>query len=346
MMARPTPPSALRHGTVTEPLFAAYAAVLLDLDGTVYHGTRAVDGAAGVVRRVRAEGTDVRFVTNNAASPPEEVAERLRGMHITAAADQVATSAQAAAGMLADRLTPAEEVLVVGTDSLAEQVALVGLEPVRQTGARTAAVVQGHSPETGWPILAEACQAIREGALWVACNIDPTLPSERGQLPGNGAMVAALRVATGAEPMIAGKPLRPLFEAAMVSLAPGSALVVGDRLDTDIAGARAAGLDGGLVLSGAADAAAVLVAEENERPNYLLADVNDLLAAVDSLAIGDRPGWSVACESTYLVVSGTGEASSLDLLRAMCRPAWETRVHAVRPADEWAEEALEDLGLR
>ena len=140
------------------------------------------------------------FVTNNASRGADEVAEHLRELGFTAAPDDVVTSAQSAARLLAEQLPAGAKVLVVGTDALAAEVRDVGLTPVRQFADEPVAVVQGHSPETGWPDLAEAALAIRAGALWVAANVDKTLPSERGLLPGNGSMVAALRTATDSEP--------------------------------------------------------------------------------------------------------------------------------------------------
>ena len=146
------------------------------------------------------------FVTNNASRSADEVAAHLRELGFTATADDVVTSAQSAARLLADQLPPESPVLIVGTDALADEIAAVGLRPVRRYDDNPVAVVQGLSMTIGWPDLAEAALAIRAGALWVAANVDPTLPTERGLLPGNGSLVAALRAATGAEPQVAGKP--------------------------------------------------------------------------------------------------------------------------------------------
>ena len=131
------------------------------------------------------------------------------------------------------------------------------------------AVVQGHSPQTGWPDLAEAALAIRSGALWVAANVDLTLPSERGLLPGNGSMVAALRAATNREPQVAGKPEPTLLNDALARGTFSTPLVVGDRLDTDIAGANAAGLPSLMVLTGVSTADDMVRAAVRERPDYI-----------------------------------------------------------------------------
>lgn len=324
-------------------LLSRYDAVLLDLDGTVYHGARPIAGVAETVRDLRKNGTPVRYVTNNASQAPADVAETLRGMDIAAEVTEVSTSAQAAAKVLAERVEAGGKVLVVGAPALMTEIRAVGLEPVREMGDGVVAVVQGHSPETGWHNLAEACLAIRAGVLWVACNVDATLPTERGQLPGNGSMVAALRTATGAEPVVAGKPAAPLLHTAADSADAENALVVGDRLDTDIAGALTAGLDSLVVLTGVASPASLLAAIPAERPTYLAADLRGLAGNTDDLLVGPQKEWQVQAAGGALVASGTGD--SLGLLRALCHEAWETGLTAVRGDDEATRGALAELGL-
>lgn len=329
----------------SDALQAAYDAVLFDLDGTVYQGSRPIPGAAEVVRAVREAGNPVRFVTNNASKGPEDVVDHLRGFGISAEPAEVSTSAQAAAKVLGARLPPGTTVLVVGAPALEAEVEAAGLRPVRKAGDDVAAVVQGHWAETGWRDLAEACVAIRAGALWVACNMDVTLPTERGQLPGNGSMVAALRAATGAQPEFAGKPEAALFTMASASAGASTPLVVGDRLDTDIAGAIAAGLDSLVVLTGVATPPRLLAAVPTERPRYLAADLAGLTAAAEDLLIGPKQGWHVLAEDGVLSVSANGSSDRLELLRALCHAAWDTGVTAVRGADERARAVLVDLGF-
>ncbi|WP_370965437.1 HAD-IIA family hydrolase [Amycolatopsis sp. cg9] len=309
---------------MSDALLAAYDAVLFDLDGTVYHGARVIPGAPETVRAVREHGTPVRFVTNNASKAPGEVVAHLTGLGMPAGVDEVHTSAQAGVVLLKDRLAPGAEVLVVGTESLAAEVAGAGLTPVRENGDDVKAVVQGHSPDNTWAALAEACLAIRAGALWVACNVDATLPSERGLLPGNGSMVAALRTATDVEPLVAGKPQPLLFETAARSAGAERPLVVGDRLDTDIAGAVAAGIDSLVVLSGVATPRQLIEAVPAERGTYLAKDLTALTERPEDLKIGPRPGWSVTTRDG--VLEATGDGDDLDLLRALCHVAWETGV--------------------
>ncbi|WP_344073368.1 HAD-IIA family hydrolase, partial [Prauserella alba] len=261
----------------TATLLDVCDALLFDLDGTVYRGGEPVPGAAEAVAWARGRGTPVRFVTNNASKAPDAVVQHLANVGVPADDGEVSTSAQAGVRLLADRLPAGASALVVGTEALADQVAAAGLKPVRTADDSVAGVVQGHSPDTAWPVLAEACLAIRAGAVWVACNEDATLPAERGLLPGNGAMVAALRAATGAAPLVAGKPETPLLRLAADSAGSTRPLVVGDRLDTDIAGAVAAGMASLAVLTGVVTPAALLTAGPAERPGYLAAD----LAALD-----------------------------------------------------------------
>ncbi|MFD9893005.1 HAD-IIA family hydrolase [Amycolatopsis sp. NPDC059027] len=330
---------------MSDALLAAYDAVLFDLDGTVYHGTRVIPGAPETLRAVRDHGTAVRFVTNNASKAPEDVVAHLAGLGMPAEPGEVHTSAQAAAVLLKERLEPGTAVLVVGTESLAALVASAGLRPVRRIADADdiAGVVQGHSPANTWADLAEACLAIRAGALWVATNVDPTLPSERGLLPGNGSMAAALRTATDVEPLVAGKPAPLLFDTAARTAGANRPLVVGDRLDTDIAGAVAAGVDSLVVLSGVTTPATLLAAVEAERPTYVAADLGALDQRADQLAIGSQSGWQVTHSGDLLAVSGQGDP--LALLRTLCPVAWASGTTTVRGDTDTARAALGELGL-
>jgi glycerol 3-phosphatase-2 len=331
---------------VTEPdLLAAYDALLLDLDGTVYRGGEAVPGAVEAIKASRDRGAGIRYVTNNASREPASVAAHLNELGFQAADDEVSTSSQAAASVLADRVDRGALVLIVGTQALADEVTAVGLSTTREYTPEVAAVVQGHSPDTGWRDLAEAALAIRNGALWVACNIDATLPTERGLLPGNGSMVTALRAATDAEPLVAGKPARPLMDQAIRSAGARKPLVVGDRLDTDILGATNAELDALLVLTGVATPAQVLQAEPELRPRYLSADLAGLLAPVSEVEIGKQPGWDVQVDADTLAVTGSGDP--LALLRGLCAAWWQAGGGpvAVRAGDEASMTALAALNI-
>jgi HAD superfamily hydrolase (TIGR01457 family) len=322
--------------------------LLADLDGTLYRGASAVPGAVEAVRAVIERGARPVYVTNNAARTPAAVAEQLAGLGFPASSSDVRTSAQAAAALLARRLPAGAPVLVVGTDALVDEVVSAGLVATRDA-ADVLAVVQGHDPATAWPILAEAAIAVRAGALWVACNVDVTLPTERGLLPGNGAMVAALRAATGRRPEVAGKPTPTLFEQAVQRLGARTPLVVGDRLDTDIAAGRAAGMPTLLVLTGVSGAADLLAAPAEQRPDHVGADLGALTAPVASLGFGECTGWEVRAAGSGLLhlTAGPVVAEPLDALRALCAVHWSTGGGPVRvePGDEAASAALAILGI-
>lgn len=318
--------------------------LLADLDGTLYRGPVAVPGAVEAVTAAAARGVRTVYVTNNASRRPADVATHLTELGFPAATDDVATSSQAAAAMLAEQLPAGAPVLVVGTEALAAEVGHVGLT-VTAAAADAVAVVQGHSPDTGWRQLAEATVALRAGAIWVACNLDPTLPTERGPLPGNGSMVAALRLASAREPQVAGKPAPALLLAAVRRTSARRALVIGDRLDTDIEGGRAAGLDTLLVLTGISDATELLEAPPPLRPHLVAADLSGLSRDPADLTPGPRPGWTVVPAGSGWSVAGDGDP--VDALLALCGARWAAGAGpaTVSAADAGAARALEVLGL-
>lgn len=325
-------------------LATIYDAALLDLDGTVYLGGTVIDHVPEVLTAAKAAGMATIFVTNNASRPPAEVAEALGQMGIQAQPDDVLTSPQVAADLLSKAHSKGSPVLVVGAPYLHDAVAAVGLSPVRLATDKPVAVVQGHSPDTGWQQLAEACIALRTGADWVACNTDATLPTARGLLPGNGAMVAALVTATGLQPRVAGKPARPLLDSAIARSGAKRPLVVGDRLDTDIEAAAAAGLPSLMPLTGVSTAADLLVAPARRRPNYVCLDLRgltnpDLVVALPdpdgrthrtAEAAGAQTEWIVSREGAVLALATDDRSLATDddgvtlrALAALLVAAWE-----------------------
>ena len=324
-----------------------YDCLLLDLDGTVFRGHELTEGAAESLDQVPGRKL---FVTNNASRSADEVATHLRDIGLPATADDVVTSAQSAARVLAAQLAPESRVLVVGTDALANEIAAVGLRPVRLWRDEPHAVVQGHSPETGWVNLAEAALAIRAGALWVAANVDATLPTERGLLPGNGSMVAALKTATEAEPQVAGKPSPTLITDALARGDFHTPLVVGDRLDTDIAGANAAGLPSLMVLTGVNSARDVVHAVCEQRPTYISCDLRSLHEDVDALAVAPQAAWHVETADESITVRADGSASDdLSIVRAVANAVWASQLDeqtvTIEAGDHTAHEALQRWSL-
>jgi glycerol 3-phosphatase-2 len=258
-------------------LVGRYDGALFDLDGVIYLGPTAVPGVASVVAGLRARGTRLGFVTNNAARTPAEVAAHLRDLRVDAEPCDVVTSAQAGAHLLRERFGAGARVLVVGGRALETALTDSELIGVRSAEEKPVAVIQGWSADLTWEQLNEAAIAIQRGAHWLATNTDSTRPTERGIVPGNGAAVAAVRVAVDTDPEVAGKPYAPLFRETVLRIGAERPIFVGDRLDTDVAGAAQVGLDSLLVLTGAHGAAEVLAAPAGARPTYLGWDASALL---------------------------------------------------------------------
>jgi HAD superfamily hydrolase (TIGR01450 family) len=330
--------------------------LLLDLDGTLYRGGTALPGATEELADAARLGCRIGYLTNNGSRSPTQVVAHLRELGFIVTEEQVATSGQAATTLLTQRLPAGAAVLVVGTDALAEEVGAAGLRVVHRA-EEADAVVQGHSAALTWAQLAEGCLAIRAGALWVACNVDATLPDERGELPGNGAMVAALRTATGAEPLVAGKPEPAVYAEAVDRFGAKHPLVVGDRLETDILGARRACLPSLLVLTGVTDATTLLTADEPQRPTYLGADLTALRADPAELRLSDGgAGWRVRTDGAALRLDrvedaldgpGGGQSDPIAALRALCAAHWAAGggPAEVRAGDDQGAAALDALGL-
>jgi HAD superfamily hydrolase (TIGR01450 family) len=341
------------------PLVARHDAVLLDLDGVVYNGRDAIAGAVPALTAARAAGVRLAFVTNNASRSPSTIAAQLSGLGVPATSADVVTSAQAAASLIAARMPPGSPVLVVGSTALRLALHARGLRPVSTAAQRPVAVVQGYSPDLGYGLLAEAAIAIRNGALFVATNADPTLPTPRGLAPGNGSLLAVLITATGVSPVVAGKPEPPLHAEAIARTGARRPLVVGDRLDTDIEGAVRGGADSLLVLTGVTSAMDAVLAPPQARPTYLAADLGGLLEPQP--AVGPRGtgrtdgadpadpasssdgwfgygGWRARREPGSAVLTLAGDGCWLDGLRALCAAAWSAgppvTVDSVRPALE------------
>jgi HAD superfamily hydrolase (TIGR01450 family) len=343
------------------PLTDLYDVALLDLDGVVYLGPEPIPGVPEALRSARAAGMRLAFVTNNAARPPHAVADHLTELGIAARPDEVVTSAQAAARYLADRLPGGARVLVVGTVGLEQALRERGLRPVTDALGQVDAVVQGYSPDMNWHLLAEGAIAINRGVPWIATNLDPTVPSPRGRLPGNGSLVAALRHATGKEPVATGKPDPAMHRESLLRTEAQRPLVVGDRLDTDIEGASAVGCPSLLVFSGVTDPAELLAAAPKQRPTYLAADVGGLLVPHPEVELSDSGavcgGWRAetgeAANPRRLALRATaGAQDHLDALRALCAALWATADGAPGPVEVVAEgddpaasRAIDRLGL-
>ncbi|MFS4106072.1 HAD hydrolase-like protein [Streptomyces sp. PD-S100-1] len=329
-----------------QALSEAYDTALLDLDGVVYAGGDAIAHAVDSLAAARDGGMRLAYVTNNALRTPDAVAAHLTELGIPAAGSDVVTSAQAVARLIADQVPAGARVLVVGGEGLRVALRERGLEPVESADDDPAAVVQGYGgPELPWGRFAEACYAVRRGVPWFASNTDLTIPGARGIAPGNGAAVEVVRIATGAEPQVAGKPLPPMHRETILRTGAKRPLVVGDRLDTDIEGAFNGGVDSLLVLTGVTDGAQLLAAPPRHRPTYVDADLRGLLTGQPEITReGDGfrcGGWTASAGEDRLDLAGDGQP--LDGLRALCAAAWTAGGESACELD--AAKALARLGL-
>jgi len=309
------------------PLAEVHDLALVDLDGVAYRGHLPIPHAAESLTTARDRGLRLVFVTNNASREPQDVADQLTGLDIRASSDEVMTAAQACAALLRTRLEPGGRVLVVGGAGLVTAVTEAGFEIVTSADERPDAVAQGYAADVGWAELAEAAYAVEAGAWHVASNLDLSLPTARGFAPGNGALVGAVVAATGVQPSSAGKPSPTMYRLAVERAGAERPLVVGDRLDTDLAGARSGGYPGLHVLTGVSTARDAVVAEPGLRPDFLGADLRSLLEPHPAPTEA-ADGWWECGGRAARVVDGMLELdrqgpSGIDVVRAACAAAWD-----------------------
>lgn len=297
-----------------------YDSLLFDLDGTVWEGGRLLPDAAEVINT---SSLPVMYITNNASRGPDVVAEMLTKLGIPTSTDQVLTSAQAAVEFAQQNLPPQMAVYVLGSESFKELARQGGFRVVDSADDAPQAVLHGHTPETCWAQLSEAALSIQRGALYFASNLDTTLPMERGLMIGNGSLVAAVATATGVQPTSAGKPEPAMFYSAAKKLDSTRPLAVGDRLNTDIAGGVAAGMDTFHVCTGVSQHWALLHAEAQERPTYLARGLADLRGNLDALVPQLQHGYVAVADGEDIVLSG-GDGDPMAALRSVLKLAWAT----------------------
>jgi glycerol-1-phosphatase len=328
-------------------LHEKYDVALLDLDGVVYIGGTAIPGAPEALQKAKQHGMRLAYVTNNASRTPAAVAALLTGMQVPAHPDDVVTSAQAAARLLAERLPPQAPVLVIGSTALRLAIRERGLRPVSTAAEHPLAVVEGYAPGIAYAGLAEGGLAVRAGALFVGTNADSTIPGPRGIAPGNGSLLQVIAHATGVSPIIAGKPEPPLHRESVIRTGAKTPLVVGDRLDTDIEAARGDGADSLFVLTGVSRPAELLLAPPQRRPTYVAQTLDALLhpypevtRTADGFADG---GWTALRQASgQLALKGSGAA--IDGLRALCAAAWDASDHGNGLTRQDIDGPLAELG--
>lgn len=255
--------------------------LILDMDGVLWRGGTLLPGAVELFAYLRDHEMAVTLVTNNATSSPESIQAKLKVWEIEVDLGEVLTSAIATATYMRSELGPGEAVYVIGESGLKEAIKQAGFT-IAERAEEATAVAVGMDHGLSWEKLAEATLALRSGAAFYGTNPDPTFPTERGQVPGNGSILAALMTSSEAQPTVIGKPEPHLFKLALerMGVPAQEAFMLGDRLSTDILGAQRAGIRAGLLLTG------VTTRERarggSVRPDFIFEDLNDFLAALKS----------------------------------------------------------------
>ena len=327
--------SATLLGT-TKPLVEEFELALLDLDGVCYSGADPVVHATDSVMAAKGQGLRTCFVTNNASRTPAQVVAKLAGFGIEADEQQIYTAAMDAVALLAEHVPAPATVLVVGGAGVEQALTEAGYTTTRSALDNPAAVVQGYDPSVDWAAMSEAAYAITNGALHVATNLDSTLPTERGFALGNGSLVAAVVHATERQPLAAGKPFAGIYTRAIARSGGGKAIAVGDRLNTDHAGARQSSLPSLHVLTGVASARDVLLAPPQYRPTFLHTDLRGLLEPApapqriddgwlmgDAVAKVENGAVTLSFDGKNVELGGQSVTLSLNAYRAAAVAAWD-----------------------
>ncbi|HEY2888778.1 MAG TPA: HAD-IIA family hydrolase [Candidatus Limnocylindrales bacterium] len=278
--------------------------LLVDLDGVVYRGSEPIPGIADLLSRRVVAGDEVVYVTNNSMWYRADYVDRLKALGAPVSADRVVSSPRATALYLRETDPGLERVLALGGPGLgreltdagfqvvmagaaAERVVRDGLDRFEAAG-RPGAVVVGLDPELSWERLAVATSSIRAGARFIATNRDPIYPTERGLMPGSGAVVAAVEAASGVTPVSIGKPAPHLLEEAarVVGADPRDAVMIGDGISTDLLAARAVGARCVLMLTGVSSRAQAEALQGSSAPDAIAADAAELESALVRLRAG------------------------------------------------------------
>lgn len=259
----------------------AAKAFVFDMDGVLYVGARALPGVQDLLDALALRGRAVMLATNNSMATPALYVERLAAMGVRVPAEEILTSALATHDYLLRTLPPGSGIFVVGMPALREQLFSDGVfKPVQYAEEQPAALVVGLDRQFTYDKLAAAAAAVRAGARFIATNADATLPTENGLVPGAGSVVAAIRVASGIEPTVIGKPETPMLEMALARMGvePREAVMIGDRLDTDILAGQRTGMLTALVLTGVSTREEI--ATFPIKPDIVADDLPSLTAAI------------------------------------------------------------------
>ena len=258
--------------------------LILDMDGVLWRGDTPMPGLADFFATLRRLDINFMLATNNATKTAVLYQQKFARFGVEIPPEQILTSSEATAGYLRTEYGAGTTVYTVGTEGMRDAMRAQGFVIVTPDevadGATAAVVVVGMTPETYYKELAMGALLVGKGAKFVGTNPDPSFPSEMGPLPGAGALLAVIETATGIKPITIGKPGPIMFSEAVCRLNGSSSdtAMVGDRLTTDIAGAKAAGIQAIMVLSGISTRADVAVSDI--KPDFIFEYIRALAAAL------------------------------------------------------------------
>ncbi len=257
-----------------------YRAFVFDMDGVLYRGKMPLPGVSELFALLEERDIAYACATNNATLTPTEFSQKLAAMDIHMAPERIVTSPVATRSYLEHQAPRGTRVFCVGMNGLREALFGDGYFVEDHTNAEY--VIVGMDFQVTYPQLRRACLLIRAGAQFIGTNPDTTFPAEDGIVPGCGAILALLQAGSEQAPYVIGKPGPALFEASieLLKATPATTLTVGDRLDTDIMGARAAGLASALILTGVTTRAALI--QSDVQPDMVFEDLPALIAAMRS----------------------------------------------------------------
>jgi 4-nitrophenyl phosphatase len=270
--------------------------LIIDMDGVLWRGDEPIPGLQEFFAFLRGRHIGFVLATNNSSKTPEEYVRKLARFGVEITSDSVLTSSQATAAHLSTVAPPGTRVYAIGKagvrQALEEHHFILTNTEEEANGQEAQYVVVGWDQDLSWRELATASLLIHNGAGFIGTNPDNTFPTERGPVPGNGAQLAALQAATGVPPLVLGKPEPGMFEEAMrrMGARPETTAIVGDRLNTDIAGGIRAGITTILVLSGIASQDSL--AASPVRPTLVYADITELVHAWPSPSTQKQSGIS------------------------------------------------------
>jgi 4-nitrophenyl phosphatase len=227
--------------------------LIIDMDGVIWRSDAPIGDLAAIFNRIRERGLKFVFATNNSTRTSEQYVARLKDLGVEVDPWQVVTSSQAAAHAMAQKFPPGTKVFMIGEDGVRMALEEKGFEVLSLGDAANAqAVLMGMDRDINFQKVVEATLLVRNGIPFYTTNTDKTFPTPRGQIPGAGAWICVITTATEIQPIVAGKPFPFLMELSMEKLGtqPQETLVIGDRLETDIAAGQGVGCPTALVLSG------------------------------------------------------------------------------------------------